>query len=791
VPGITRIRGLAWIVAVAATTIAPLTTPLLFGYTLTWRDTARIHAPLREFVATALREFRLPLWNPHESTGVPLFAQMVHGVLHPVSVVAAFALPHAGTDVLIVAYATLASLGAALLARQLGASRAGAATAGFGFGLSGYVLSMSSILHYLAAASTAPWAILALRVTGGRARDIGTAALAIAALHLAGDPQWALVAAVLGIVLAVERRGVRGLGGAAASIILGTALAGIQLVPSWTYLENSARGSMELTGVEREQWALAPWRLLELVVPGFFSGRPGLSLSAPVFIALGRSPVAVDPLGPTYAIPFVPSVYVGIVLLVLAVIGVTRSRASRLLGGVGLVLLWLALGSHLGAEQALHRIPIWGAFRYSEKMVGPFGLCLALLAGLGATHLERNATRSVRTAITAAAIGGCAFAAWFGAGGGEALLRLDTRISPIAQLAHHHLAIGALHAAAGGAALAILLASAAHVPALGRHLSVAAAVLVFLQAAAAAPYALHAGTRDARQSRPLTELVGTADVVRIATPLRGVLLNAHPELDRSDEMLALESRMGVTPYAAATGLDQIDTYTALIPWQRILVDNTLGWDRDPGYWAAMRRYAITHVVLRAPRGPSEAARAEAAVAGGRRLFDVPAWAYSVWEVPHRPWATFVERVVEASTAGQALRVLRAAAQDGGPDAVVEGWSPDGGFPSRLATGRVLRVERGTDTVRIEGEATEHGLLLINDAYWPGWTASLDGRPVPILRADALVRAVPWPAGFRVLEMRYDPPEVQAGIWITTAAAAAIGILVVLDLRRALIRRGPS
>jgi hypothetical protein len=31
------------------------------------------------------------------------------------------------------------------------------------------------------------------------------------------------------------------------------------------------------------------------------------------------------------------------------------------------VLLWLALGHHLGARQALESVPIWNRFRYSEK----------------------------------------------------------------------------------------------------------------------------------------------------------------------------------------------------------------------------------------------------------------------------------------------------------------------------------------------------------------------------------------------------------------------------------------
>jgi len=36
---------------------------------------------MRLLVVEALRDLRLPLWNPHEALGIPLVAQMVHAVL--------------------------------------------------------------------------------------------------------------------------------------------------------------------------------------------------------------------------------------------------------------------------------------------------------------------------------------------------------------------------------------------------------------------------------------------------------------------------------------------------------------------------------------------------------------------------------------------------------------------------------------------------------------------------------------------------------------------------------------
>jgi hypothetical protein len=147
---------------VAFASATPVLLILTMSQTLVWRDTGRLFAPLRELVVEALRAGRLPAWNPYEGLGVPLFAQAMHSVLHPVSLAAAFLAPAGGLDVLIVAHVVLAAMGAFVLAREVGASAPGAALAGCAFGLSGYVLSMSSIIQYLTAAGAAPWTVAAL-----------------------------------------------------------------------------------------------------------------------------------------------------------------------------------------------------------------------------------------------------------------------------------------------------------------------------------------------------------------------------------------------------------------------------------------------------------------------------------------------------------------------------------------------------------------------------------------------------------------------------------------------------
>src|SRR5206468_1760225 len=96
----------------------------------------------------------------------------------------------------------------------------------------------------------------------------------------------------------------------------------------------------------------------------------------------------------------------------------------------------------------------------------------------------------------------------------------------------------------------------------------------------------------------------------------------------------------------------------------------------------------------------------------------------------------------------------AAVADGTPagEAVINGETPE-----RIA-------------IRVRAERS--GFVVLADAYAPGWRAALDGRPVPVLRADGLFRAVAVSAGPHVLEMAYRPESVTAGLLM-----GACGLLV--------------
>jgi hypothetical protein len=767
-----RREDIRWAASVIAGTALPFLVVLVTGRTVVWRDSAKLFEPLRPLVAEALRDGRLPLWNPHEALGLPLLAQQIHAVLHPVSVLGALFAPDAGVEVLAFSYVVLAALGAGILARTLGASLPGAAVAGFGYGLSGYLLGMTAIVQLLGAAATAPWAVAALRAVGeGRRFGAASAAVAVACLAFAGDPQWSIAAVVIGSALAWDAGGTRGLVRAFASAALGAMLGAIQLLPAWSYFGETLRGS-GIAESDRLVWAFAPWRTIELIAPGFFGGVPG-GPAAPVYYALGG--------GGPYGIPFVTSAFVGIIPIVFAVTGARASRAGAVLGGAALVCLWIAFGHWLGAEPVLHQVPIWNAFRYSEKLLGPFTLCVAVLGGLGA---ERTTSSFRRHGGIAALAASCLFLAALLLIAVPATAGMFGRVGApdFAALARHRLGVGLVHAAAALAALAGLCSVSRRFGA-DAHFAALAPALVLAQSLAASPFALHAGPRGARDSRALEPLKSGAEPARIAVPI-GSIDSTNPEDPEEFERLsAVESRMGVPSYNVASRVDGIDPLLGLVPHAFARV--RLGLERAFGpeqMWLAWRRFALTHVVT-GPAGDRESrAISAAAVRGGVPVLADSRFGITLFEVPHRPWAFFAGSTIPANSGEDAVQKLVEALESGSDAVVLEGERP-----RTLATGRVLGTSRGASVVKIEAESAGEALLVVNDAFWPGWQATIDGHPTPILRADALVRAIPWPAGRHVLEMRYAPREVTFGLALTAAGCLALVLLVIRDLRRSVSR----
>jgi len=68
--------------------------------------------------------------------------------------------------------------------------------------------------------------------------------------------------------------------------------------------------------------------------------------------------------------------------------------------------------------------------------------------------------------------------------------------------------------------------------------------------------------------------------------------------------------------------------------------------------------------------------------------------------------------------------------------------------------KILSYRR--NTVTLDVESAQHGVLVLHDIYYPGWEARVDGERRPVLRANLLFRGVEVPAGTHRVEFAFRP-----------------------------------
>ena len=102
----------------------------------------------------------------------------------------------------------------------------------------------------------------------------------------------------------------------------------------------------------------------------------------------------------------------------------------------------------------------------------------------------------------------------------------------------------------------------------------------------------------------------------------------------------------------------------------------------------------------------------------------------------------------------------------------------------LAKKLKIPVNKGftKDLVIVETELARAGLLVLNDTWYPGWTAVVhkDGQsyPAEIYRANGVLRGVWLNAGKQTIDFRFHPQSFYVGASISAISwliAPAIGL----------------
>gem|GEM_PF-3692162 len=257
---------------------------------------------------------------------------------------------------------------------------------------------MSSILAYVLSVSALPWVGWAMLQVAqrGRLRDAGLLGLVWGTVFLSGDAiGFALCGALLAPVALWVAPRVRTVAGLALGAGVATLLSCVELLPSTRVAAEAVR----LVGVPSPtiglHWALHPWRLPELVLPGYLGVRSRMVSD------LFHDGTAV----------FATTVFAGGVVLVLAAAGlITRRRLAWAFGAVALVGLWLALDDRGGLYALARQTWLFARFRYPERYLAFFWLGLVPVVALGADVAVAQTRRWSKVLLAVAGVF-CALAA--------------------------------------------------------------------------------------------------------------------------------------------------------------------------------------------------------------------------------------------------------------------------------------------------------------------------------------------------------------------------------------------
>ena len=695
------------------------------------------------YLCESMHDGEVPYWNPYDRGGYPYYADPQAGTYHPLGwAICAIAGPHPAlgwASARVVASFALCGLFALLWLRRIGASWSGS-IAGAAvlmcapFMRHNWELNLTSGLAYL---PLMLWA--ADRVALERKVQDGVLlALATALAGWVGSPPALFLASGLTGLYLVYRIGERARGRKAlretlapiaVAVLLVVGLLGVVLVPGLTLAEHSVQAGRSFASIR--EGALEGDALLAFVWP-----REGNHLYVG-WLALGLIPLALRRRENRLA-PFFVAVFV--------VAGLMTT------GG----LLFRFAFDHFPGV-ALFRLP----HRY-EAWLGPAAAGVAAL-GLTSTTRTVGGTLALRLRI-AAAVAACL---------GVALLALLDPLTPgLFALAFAIVAFGYTLPPpfdSGSAVWGVLLA-----------------LIVVLDVTQAMPPDRHMrdGPPPARSevtASLLSQTRGTRHEHRVmdefAVTCRVGARTRHRDLRGYQDPLLLASYERV--------VDSLREHPVLAP--QFNVRYALqgphfihGWNRH--YLPPpleLRRALRTRV-----RYEDDLERSVT------ELLDALPFAYFV------P-AGEVERAVDRDAAlartkalaPSAIAILDDEGAPPGPTLEAEGVARGAAPPLAESRGVVL----SPDSVHFVIQAPGEGVVVVNEAFYPGWVARVDGSLVPIRRANGFVRAIPISRGRHTVEMSFDPDDGRRWreVYVLSLFALLVG-LVALPLfgrysRRAKLR----
>ncbi|MBN2491453.1 MAG: hypothetical protein JXQ29_11450 [Planctomycetes bacterium] len=769
-------------------------------------------------------EGKVPLWNPDTFCGNPLVASAMPSPLYPGNLF--FLLdPYRGFTWAAFLHLVLSGYGLFLYLRALGLRATAALLGGTTYAFSGWFLVHLYLPSYLYAATWFPVMLLAAErlMRGGRLLWVAVLAGAVALSALAGFPPvtvYALYATAIYVafrLVAAWRSG--GIGtlvlrppAVLLGAVLGLGLAAFQIAPMLELKQHSGRGHLDVA--ELRAGALRPLGLLGLALPDFF-GNP-VDQGPPLDTGRRTGPLLPRKLGLDGPPPpedwgnnyLENTLYLGVLPLLLALIALVRRPrpVTWFWTALGALALWMSLGPAL-LEPIYEHVPFL-RIGSLKRFLFLFTAAGAILAGIG-----------------------------FDGAIGVGRLRRRWGVLPYVPL---------LLLAAGAGPLLL-------VPELLKNLLGELAKLTPLSAYALPEDELAAWTRNTRWCilragavlLPASAIYFLIRRGHAARPLRfGVLLLTFLDLawlgyrfnpvHRPDQMAPtpgiefLAERAGEPPFRVARY--GRDAHFALPPNTGMIyrIQDIQGWDVlfparyqrfmnliEPGVGAAHHligpfrdhrslshplidllgvRFVLTHDDW----GPNPAQGFVPAYpldpAGGFLKERVAREGLVIYENTEcLPRAFLAAAAVHVPGGDAAFEALAAPGFDPLATVILEGGAPPGAERPLDASAPVRVTGYRSRHVTVEVGAGGPAVLVLADAFDPGWSAALaDGSALKIRRADAIFRAVELPArdGPVAIHFHYAGDSFRKGSYVAAASAVLllVGLLAWLLMRAGVAQR---
>lgn len=759
--------------------LRPLASP---ERTLIYRDNLHYTVPLNHLIRATLLEGRLHEWDPTQFAGVPFLANPSSQALYPPRWGAVLATKSSAkaSDLFALLHFCLALFGGVAFGRELGLKRGPRRLLAVTYTLGGPMLSLLGNLVYLVGAAWLPLSLAWILRARRKAPQGGwpfASAVALAGVGLTpplygGDPQTSGWLALLAVVVLLAPGGARPapprrrllglLALGATTFLLSLAL----LLPAALLTGETTRG-VGLHYSVAGRWSFHPGRLCELL----FAHPFGLPFpERGTYVGGALEPQVQDFWSHTFFLG------AGLLLFVIRGLGPlpqTLRRARTALIVLSLLALVLAFGRHTPIHPWLASHTPYGIFRYPEKHLTLIALALAGLAGIGLQAWLASAPwRDPKRLLPFLALPVLALllvsplSAWTASLaevkppnppaafvpprppslGGQALSALLVQVWLLGILALPRLG------PRRRATLVVIGVALTSLSVLDRLAFVGHASLVEEPPASVQAFREHvpAGPLPPRLVRdPPGEAFGTYPSGYMSSAEVGALLTQATLASANCAYYDFHGLLGMTGFNPRrfAKLKEVTPQAAF--WERC---------------------AVAYVVA-----PLSGRRAR------RSLINV-GLEIGLYPRPARPRVELVSDVHWVSDEAEAWASLADVSTR-----VVVAVGP--GQPSSetrsLGSARALATNPSdTASISLATSAPSPALLVVRDAWFPGWEATVDGQETPIHLVDGVFMGIPVPAGDHAVELRYETPGFRLGALISGLAwLGVLGVLLLGRLRR--------